>query len=136
MKKADQDSYLQRLEKEKNSPAFTEFLAHYHQSKGCPVTRTLRVIGGKWKPILLYMIDHDVNRFGQLHQLIGSISKKMLAQQLRELEADRLLDRKVYEQLPAKVEYRLSEQGLTLRPIWEAMCTWGLEQSDPEQASA
>ena len=125
----DQNRYLQRLEKQKNSPAFTEFLAHYRQINGCPVTATMDVIGGKWKPVILYMIDHEVNRFGQLFQLIGGISKKMLTQQLRELEADGLIDRKVYEQLPAKVEYRLSQEGLTLRPILEVMCGWGLRQS-------
>lgn len=86
-------------------------------------------MGGKWKPVILYLIVHEVNRFGELLRVIDGISKKVLTQQLRELEADQLIHRQVYEQLPAKVEYRLTEEGKILLPILEVMCQWGLKQS-------
>jgi DNA-binding HxlR family transcriptional regulator len=88
----------------------------------CPVEVTLKVIGGKYKPILLYLLDeHGVLRFGELRRLVPQASKKMLTQQLRELESDGLLDRKVFHQVPPKVEYSLSRRGKSLEPILTEM---------------
>ena len=121
--------YLHRLAHQKKSSAFDEFLANYQQIKGCPVTATMQVVGGKWKPAILYSIDRDVNRFGELLRIIENISKKVLTDQLRELEKDGILVRTVFDQRPARVEYSLTELGTTLMPIIEVMCDWGLRRS-------
>jgi DNA-binding HxlR family transcriptional regulator len=93
----------------------------------CPVMTTLAVIGGKWKPAILWEIDqHGVRRFGELKKAIRGITQKMLTQQLRELEEDNILVRKVYAQVPPKVEYDFSPYGETLWPILHEMAAWGL----------
>ena len=87
---------------------------------------TLAVMGGKWKPILLYFLgDKGKLRFGELKKLLPSVSHKVLTNQLRELENDGLLLRKTYAVVPPKVEYELSPKGETLLPILELMCQWG-----------
>jgi DNA-binding HxlR family transcriptional regulator len=91
----------------------------------CPVTTTLSVIGGKWKPIILHALGKETKRFGEIRKLIPIISQKMLTQQLRELEADGIIKRKVYPVVPPKVEYSLTAYGRTLEPILEAMKAWG-----------
>lgn len=91
----------------------------------CPVTTTLSVIGGKWKPIILYIIKKDKKRFGEIKKMIPTITQKMLTQQLRELEEDHVIERKVYAVVPPKVEYSLTRYGRTLLPIMEAMAKWG-----------
>jgi DNA-binding HxlR family transcriptional regulator len=92
----------------------------------CPVEITLAVIGGKYKPLLLYYIEaNKVLRFGQLRHLLSNASKKMLTQQLRELEADGLIRRKVYKVVPPKVEYSLTERGKSLQPVLREMGRWG-----------
>ncbi len=91
----------------------------------CPVTYTMSKIGGKWKPIILYLITKGGNRFGLLQRGIGGISKQMLTKQLRELESDGILDRKIYAEIPPRVEYSLTEVGESLLPIIERMRNWG-----------
>ena len=91
----------------------------------CPVTTTLSVIGGKWKPIILYTLYEDTKRFSQIKKLIPAISQKMLTQQLRELEADDIISRTVYPVVPPKVEYSMTDHGRTLIPILDAMVAWG-----------
>ena len=91
----------------------------------CPVTTTLSVIGGKWKPIILYIVRAETKRFGEIKQLIPAITQKMLTQQLRELEEDGIVNRKVYAVVPPKVEYSLTEYGRSLAPILDAMEAWG-----------
>ncbi len=91
----------------------------------CPVTYCMGVIGGKWKPIILYLVSKGANRFGILHKGIEGISKQMLTRQLRELEKDKILERKVYAEVPPRVEYFVSEKGETLFPIIEQMRIWG-----------
>ncbi len=91
----------------------------------CPITRTLEVMGGKWKPIILHYLADGSRRSGELTRLIPQASAKMLTQQLRELEQDRVVRRKVYREVPPKVEYSLSPIGESLRPIMIAMCEWG-----------
>jgi DNA-binding HxlR family transcriptional regulator len=95
----------------------------------CPVTTTLSVIGGKWKPIILYAIKEETKRFSQIKRLIPTISQKMLTQQLRELEVDGMVHRHVYPVVPPKVEYTLTEYGRSLMPIMDAMAAWGRSHS-------
>ena len=89
----------------------------------CPITRTLEIIGGKWKPIILHYLSEAPRRSGELGRLIPQASGKMLTQQLRELERERIIRRKVYRQVPPKVEYILTPLGESLRPIMAAMST-------------
>lgn len=92
----------------------------------CPVEVTLAVIGGKYKPLLLYYLQQDgILRFGQLRRIVKNASKKMLTQQLRELERDGLVRRKVYQQVPPKVEYSLTQRGHSLESVLTAMGLWG-----------
>jgi DNA-binding HxlR family transcriptional regulator len=93
--------------------------------KECPIVRTLEVIGGKWKPIILHYLSEGPRRSGELGRLIPQASGKMLTQQLRELEADKIIRRKIYRQVPPKVEYILTPLGESLRPVMIAMCAWG-----------
>ncbi len=89
------------------------------------VTTTLAVLGGKWKPAILYLLSSQTWRFNELSRAITGITQKMLTQQLRELEKDGLIKRKVYPEVPPKVEYSLTSYGKTLKPVLEAMNTWG-----------
>ncbi len=97
------------------------------EEANCPVTATVSIIGGKWKPPILSRLAEGVRRFGELQRLVPHITKKMLTQQLRELEQDGIIVRKVYHQVPPKVEYSLSEYGESLRPVLKAMEAWGIE---------
>lgn len=91
----------------------------------CPVTYTMSKIGGKWKPIIIYLITKGANRFGVLQRGIVGISKQMLTKQLRELEKDGILNRKIYAEIPPRVEYSLTELGESLLPVIGSMRTWG-----------
>lgn len=93
--------------------------------KSCPVTTTLSVIGGKWKPIILFILQARKKRFGEIRKLIPGITQKMLTKQLRELESDGIINRKVYPVVPPKVEYSMTEYGQSLSPILKAMADWG-----------
>lgn len=83
----------------------------------CPVTRAMGVIGGKWKPIILFLIDNKINRFGEMQKVLKHISKQMLTSQLRELEKDGVIHRKVFPVVPPKVEYSISEKGRLVLPV-------------------
>lgn len=89
------------------------------------VEATLEVIGGKWKCVILCHLMRGKKRTSELKRLMPDITQKMLTQQLRELEADGVIDRIVYNQVPPKVEYELSEYGSSLSGILNALCTWG-----------
>ncbi|MEO0881729.1 MAG: helix-turn-helix domain-containing protein [Pseudomonadota bacterium] len=91
----------------------------------CPITHTLSVVGGKWKPIVIFLVSNDVNRFGEMQRSIEGISKQMLTRQLRELEADGIIHRKVFAEVPPRVEYSITEVGRTLYPVIHAMREWG-----------
>ena len=94
-------------------------------TEDCPVHVTLKVIGGKWKlPLLWYLRDGSM-RYSELQRAIAGITPKMLAEQLRELEKDGLVSRKVHPVVPPKVEYSLTAYGRSLDPILEAMGAWG-----------
>lgn len=94
----------------------------------CPVTATMKVLGGKWKAILINAIYlTSPARFGELKRSVKGITQSMLTQQLRELENDGLISRKIYAEIPPRVEYTLTELGLTLSPIMLSMAKWGEE---------
>lgn len=92
----------------------------------CYFEMTLDIMGGKWKPIILYYINHNgVARHSDLKRFIPSINERMLTRQLRELENDMLITRKVYPVVPPKVEYSLTESGKSLIPILTSLIEWG-----------
>ena len=92
---------------------------------GCPVEAALDVIGNKWKGIILFHLLSGLKRFSELKRLIPDVSQRVLTLQLRELEADKVIRRKVYPEVPPKVEYSLSELGWSLEPILVALREWG-----------
>ncbi len=91
----------------------------------CPVETTLTLIGDKWKVLILRDLMDGTKRFGELKKSIGSVSQKVLTAQLRAMEESGLVTRKVYAQVPPRVEYTLTETGYSLQPILEAMQSWG-----------
>ena len=92
---------------------------------------TLKLIGGKWKPLILYhLIEHGTKRFNQLFTYMAQISQKTLTNQLRELEKDDLIDRTVYPTVPPKVEYTVTDKGKSLYPLLRMMCEWGEKNID------
>ena len=93
----------------------------------CPVETTLMLIGDKWKVLILRDLMPGTKRFGELKKSIGSVSQKVLTAPLRDMEANGLVDRKVYAEVPPRVEYSLTEVGRSLKPILDAMGCWGEE---------
>ena len=92
----------------------------------CPVEATVSQIGGKYKAIILYhLLDEGVLRFSQLQRYIPRATAKMMSQQLRELETDGLVSRKVYPVVPPRTEYALTERGKSLAPVITSICDWG-----------
>lgn len=91
----------------------------------CPVETTLNIIGGKWKGIILYRLLNGTKRFNELKRLLPNVTHRTLTMQLRELERDGILLRKVYAQVPPKVEYSLSPLGVSMTPIINALYDWG-----------
>ncbi len=102
-------------------------LIHYKtKTFNCSFELTFELIGGKWKPIILWHLkNYKVLRFSELRKLMPNVTQKMLTQQLRELESDKLIHREVYPQVPPKVEYSLTELGESVLPILEQMHKWG-----------
>lgn len=97
-------------------------------SPGCSVEATLNLIDGKWKGVVLYhLFKEGVLRFNELRRRLPNVSQRMLTSQLRELEADDLIVRKIYPEVPPKVEYRLSDRGRSLEPVIRALKAWGDE---------
>lgn len=95
--------------------------------KFCPIESTLKVIGGKWKTLIIWHLSSETKRFSELKRELPLITQKMLTQQLRELEMDGVIHREVYPQVPPKVEYSLTDMGKSLEPVLSAMCEWGKE---------
>lgn len=101
--------------------------ARYDCNEGCPVEAALEIIGGKWKGIILHHLLSETLRFSELRRTMPTITQRMLTKQLRELEADGIVLRKVYAQVPPKVEYSMTEYGQTLAPIIHALRGWGMQ---------
>lgn len=95
------------------------------EESDCPIKTTLDVIGGKWKPLILFYLKGEPRRFSDLRRSVSDVTQKMLTDRLRELERDGIVHREVYPQVPPKVEYSLTPYGKTLLPVLEAMAHWG-----------
>ncbi len=98
----------------------------------------MRLVGGKYKPVLLWHLMHGALRYSELHRVVPEATDKMLAQQLREMERDGLITRTVYPVVPPHTEYALTDFGKTLAPILDAMCDWGrhyMEERSGEEES-
>ncbi|MCO5733449.1 helix-turn-helix domain-containing protein [Rhizobium sp. SSA_523] len=93
----------------------------------CGLDAALAVIGGKWKPLILYHLAHETRRYGDLRRAIGKVSDKMLIQQLKELEADGVVDRVDFKEIPPRVEYSLTTFGVTLSNALKPLCAWGTQ---------
>ena len=93
----------------------------------CPVETTLMLIGDKWKVLILRDLLPGTKRFGELKKSIGTVAQKVLTAQLRDMERNGLVNRKVYPEVPPRVEYSLTELGRSLKPILDAMWDWGEE---------
>ena len=110
----------------------------------CPVEAAVDVFGGKWKALILWWLQERTWRFAELRRQIPGITEKMLTQQLRELEADGIVQRRVYPTVPPKVEYSLTEYGRSLKRALRALCDWGRDHMErigaemklPDRASA
>lgn len=100
----------------------------------CPVETTLLLIGDKWKVLILRDLAGGTKRFGELKKSIGSVSQKVLTAQLRDMEKKGLLDRKVYAEVPPRVEYTLTETGYSLKPVLDAMEMWGRDYKSTHAA--
>lgn len=93
----------------------------------CPVETTLTLIGDKWKVLILRDLMPGTKRFGELKKSIGNVTQKVLTAQLRDMEASGLVSRKVYAEVPPRVEYTLTETGYSLKPVLDAIAKWGTE---------
>jgi DNA-binding HxlR family transcriptional regulator len=111
----------------KPDQAGTSSLVYREKEYTCGIDVTLAVVGGKWKASILWHLALETMRFSELQRQFAETTRKMLTQQLRELEADGLVHREVYPQVPPKVEYSLTEKGRSISPILEQMCDWGRE---------
>ncbi len=101
----------------------------------CPVEATLDIIGGKWKSIILFRVLEETRRFNELRRLIPALTQRMLTNQLRELEHDGLIARKIYAQVPPKVEYSITAFGKTLKPVLLALKYWAEKNMLPRMAA-
>lgn len=93
----------------------------------CEVESTIKIIGGRWKVLIIRELISEAKRFGELQRALHGITQKMLTQQLRELEEDGIIHREIYAQIPPKVEYSLTPLGESLKPILYAMHEWAIE---------
>jgi DNA-binding HxlR family transcriptional regulator len=99
----------------------------------CGVAVTLELIGGKWKGVILWHLSHKTLRFSQLKRRLPGVTQKMLTQQLRGLEGNGLINRKVFAEVPPRVEYSMTEKGRTLQPMLQQMCDWGQKEQNEKQ---
>lgn len=99
----------------------------------CPAESTVKLIGGRWKIVILWYLFQGVKRFSELQRALTGVSQKVLTQQLRDMERDGIVTRTVYAQVPPKVEYSLTPLGFSLKPVVEAMHHWGLAHKPPTE---
>ena len=102
-----------------------ELSVYVYEPEKCPLTATLRAIGAKWKGVIWWRLSNGIGRYGELRRALPQITKKMLTQQLREMERDGIVHRKIYAEVPQRVEYSLTTYGLTLKPVIDVLCQWG-----------
>ncbi len=102
-------------------------MAKSNELTQCPVTATLELIGGKWKTIILYSLINGKRRFGEIAVRIPGISRKILTEQLKQLENDGLIFREEFKEIPPRVEYSLTELGNSLTSVFNALEIWGTE---------
>lgn len=116
----------------------TSFNGSLDPAVQCPVEATLRVLGGKWKPLILFYLLDETRRFNELRRLLPQVTQQMLTMQLRELERDGIVHREVYPQVPPKVEYQLTDLGHSLKPLLLQMHEWGqrYQQATAHEAAA
>lgn len=108
--------------------SMAEYKGKVKNVQDTPFGYTLSVIGGKWKMVIIYLLaENQTVRFNDLKRQIGAITFKTLSSQLKELEADGMVTRKEYPQVPPKVEYSLTEKAETLLPVLEGLCEWGVK---------
>ncbi len=100
------------------------------ESGDCPIGLAISIIGGKWKLPILYYLREETLRFSELKKKLPQVTQKMLTQQLRELESDKMVSRKVYAQVPPKVEYSSTPHARNLEPILDSLCAWGQEYQE------
>jgi len=99
----------------------------YKKATECPITASIDVIGGKWKPIVIWVLLDGPKRFGELHRDIPGMALKVLSRQLKELEHDNIISRKAYAEVPPRVEYSLTKKGKSLSSIMKALSKWSEE---------
>ena len=97
-----------------------------------PVERALKVIAGRWKPIILYYVFDGPKRLSELKRMLPKITQKVLIQQLREMEKHGLVTRQIFAEVPARVEYSATEVGLELEPVLLALCKWGQKHAEAQ----
>lgn len=116
------------IQKESVKISMAEYKGKVKNIQDTPFGYTLSVIGGKWKMVIIYLLaENQPIRFNELKRQIGAITYKTLSSQLKELEADGLVKRKEYPQVPPKVEYSLTDKAESLLPVLEGLCEWGLK---------
>lgn len=91
----------------------------------CSIIGSIGIISGKWKPVIIWMLLSGPRRFGELHKAVQGIALKVLSRNLKELEADGIVNRKVYAEVPPKVEYTLTEKGMSLNDVMQQLAEWG-----------
>lgn len=111
--------------------SMAEYKGKVKNIQDTPFGYTVSVIGGKWKMVIIYLLaENEQVRFNELKRQIGTITFKILSSQLKELEADGLVNRKEYPQVPPKVEYSLTDKAKTLLPVLEELCEWGVKNQN------
>lgn len=112
-------------------------MASTHQDKpDCPVEVTLRIISGRWKVLVLHFLFQGTHRFNELQRKLGKITQRTLTVQLRELEGDGMIDRRVYPEVPPRVEYSLTPLGRSIEPILLAMESWAIQHAKNQSSTA
>ena len=101
----------------------------------CGLDAALKVISGKWKPLILYFLYHEKRRYGELHRCVSGVTHKMLAQQLKELESDGIVHRKDYKEIPPRVDYSLTDFGNSLAETLKPICQWGTDNEKMIEAA-